>query len=66
MKKELNPAVGITIVVVVVVAIGYVLFTKAAGDSSKNLKDMPMPKAAAEEMAKMAKDVQKKKAQGGN
>lgn len=46
MKKELNPAVGITIVVVVVVAIGYVLFTKAAGDSSKNLKDMPMPKAS--------------------
>ena len=60
MKKELNPAVGITIVVVVVVAIGYVLFTKADGDSSKNLKDMPMPKAAAGEMQKMMGGFSKK------
>jgi len=46
----------------------YFMMQKSGGFDRQyiNLKDMPMPKAAAEEMAKMAKDVQKKKAQGGN
>lgn len=60
MKKELNPTVVITIVVLFVVVIGYVIFTKSAGDSSKNLKDMPMPKEASNEMQKMMGGFKKK------
>ncbi len=53
MKKELSPAVVGIVVVLLVVIVGYLIYTKSGGDGVKNASDNPMPKAAADEMKKM-------------
>lgn len=67
-SKQLPTPVAIGIVIFVVAGIFYVMMQKSGGFDRRviNLKDMPMPKAAAEGMAKMAKQVQEQKAKGGN
>ncbi|GDX40623.1 hypothetical protein LBMAG21_09150 [Armatimonadota bacterium] len=67
-SKQIPTPVAIGFIVVALGTMFYFMMQKSGGFDRQyiNLKDMPMPKAAAEEMAKMAKDVQKKKAQGGN
>lgn len=68
MKKALHPGVVAGILIVSVCLIGYIMMKQSGGFDRKyvDLKDMPMPKAAADEMAKMAREVQAKKARGGN
>lgn len=69
MKRQQVPApVAVTIIVLVVGAIFYFMMQKSGGFDReyKNLADMPMPKAAAEGMAKMQKELQAKKAKGGD
>lgn len=66
--KQIPTPIAICILVVIVTGIFYVMMQKSGGFDRKyvNLSDMPMPKAAAEGMAKMMKEVQAKKATGGN
>lgn len=52
MKSEINPIVVIAIVVLVLGAVGFFLYRKTGGEEGTS-KSMPMPKAAAEEMARM-------------
>lgn len=67
-SKQIPAPIAIGCILLAIGTIFFFMMQKSGGFGRQyiNLSDMPMPKAAAEGMAKMAKQVQEKKAQGRN
>lgn len=67
MKKALNPASVAVVLALAVAAIGGLFWWKSAGmyPIQADSKSMPMPKEAAEEMARMQQKRQAEAAQSG-
>lgn len=61
MKQEINPMAVIAIIVLLVAGVGWFLYSKTGGTTEGSSKSMPMPKEAAEGMAKMQEQLRQQR-----